>query len=435
MFRFLVPSIDENNPFYCPSVSAASYLQSLQLQRRKTGARKSRNRLLQSFARALESALKENTDSSDEETVLGHKLTPTANSSSEEKLYGFAYSIPAWERDHGEDSWDGLKGRSKVLKRQRTDFSDIQGPHKYAKSNNSVHDSSFDVSVKHEKLVYSAIPGSPFTPPPKINDQNLALELRVRDLEDQLYGPRIGTESPRGIQPLVEVIDRILPGIRFKERVYGLPILSHQSIVDFLGSNGYLNPRILNVFRTSEVRWITLTESLAESNGLNLQCGDILPSKNLRKAFSLTNHSLSIGSNPGITDDAVPPLLLLRKLSFLSILDTGIHMPGLRRLAKTIYDEDRVIDIEIPTACEDYVDGEIHKKYALDPRPPLITDPAVCRQLSTAALQRNLEAHAEINPAILAVGSKLEMAERLQGILEMRMADILVRDMILGVDG
>jgi len=66
---------------------------------------------------------------------------------------------------------------------------------------------------------------------------------------------------------------------------------------------------------------------------------------------------LSIGSNPAIDDDAVPALLFLSKLSFLSILDTSIHMPGLRRLARTIYDQDRIIDIEIPTACEEYVDS------------------------------------------------------------------------------
>jgi hypothetical protein len=66
---------------------------------------------------------------------------------------------------------------------------------------------------------------------------------------------------------------------------------------------------------------------------------------------------LCIAINPQITDDAVPALLLLYKLTFLSILDTSINMPGLRRLARTIYDEDRVIDIEIPIVCEQYVDS------------------------------------------------------------------------------
>jgi hypothetical protein len=67
---------------------------------------------------------------------------------------------------------------------------------------------------------------------------------------------------------------------------------------------------------------------------------------------------LCIALNPLITDDAVPAFLLLHKLTFLSILDTAINMPGLRRLARTIHDEDRVIDIEIPTVCELYVDSK-----------------------------------------------------------------------------
>jgi hypothetical protein len=54
---------------------------------------------------------------------------------------------------------------------------------------------------------------------------------------------------------------------------------------------------------------------------------------------------------------------LLSKLSFLTILDTSIDMPGLRQLAQTIYDESRVIDIEIPSACELYVDSASSLQY------------------------------------------------------------------------
>jgi hypothetical protein len=67
---------------------------------------------------------------------------------------------------------------------------------------------------------------------------------------------------------------------------------------------------------------------------------------------------LSIATNPDIDNHAVPALLLLSKLSFLSIFDTSIEMEGLRRLSKTIYDEGRVIEIEIPTPCEQYVDSK-----------------------------------------------------------------------------
>jgi hypothetical protein len=74
----------------------------------------------------------------------------------------------------------------------------------------------------------------------------------------------------------------------------------------------------------------------------------------------------------------------------------------------------------------------MHTKYLLNPRPPLIANPQVCAQLSTAALQRNLAAHSQANPAISAAGNKEEMITRLESLLEMRKMDMLVRDMILG---
>lgn len=66
---------------------------------------------------------------------------------------------------------------------------------------------------------------------------------------------------------------------------------------------------------------------------------------------------LSLAKNPDINNEAVPALLLLSKLSFLSIFDTGIEMIGLRRLAETIFEDDRIMDIEIPVVCEVYIDS------------------------------------------------------------------------------
>jgi hypothetical protein len=76
----------------------------------------------------------------------------------------------------------------------------------------------------------------------------------------------------------------------------------------------------------------------------------------------------------------------------------------------------------------------VHTKYLLNPRPPLITNPRVCAQLSVAALQRNLAAHARVNPALVVAGGKEEMIVRLEALLEMRKMDMLVRDMILGLE-
>ncbi|KAG6918415.1 hypothetical protein DXG01_014594 [Tephrocybe rancida] len=529
MITFASPSIDINNPFYCPAVPAASYIKSLQNQvHRKTRSRvqsRINDRLAVSFVRVLEHALLMDTyDSSDDNygqttstsRLIAHQRSPGSSSSGDE-AHSLSATIPLWEREDGQDSWNQVHVTLK--KRKRDSFSDIRGPPQYAKSLLSAHDSSFDVSVKREKLSYSEVPGSPIDferAAPGIRDDISMLTIRVRDLEgevsdessknrtldthaERLFGPPIGTESPRDIHAFIKRLDGMLPGIRLKERLSQLSIVSHQSIIDFLGTNGYLNSRILANFRASEVRWITLTESLTNAGGLNL-CDDILPTFNQPNSFvfvselclrdihihdfdltqiqhlprlstllldntSISNEAtfhlvplkrtltqLSIGSNPAINDEAVPALLLLSKLTFLSILDTSVLMPGLRRLAGTIHDEQRAIDIEIPSACEEYVRGlslltflgcshpdncraELDKRYELDPCPPLIVVPEVCVQLSAAALQRNLAAHKVKNPDILAAGSKFEMAERLRLILETRRMDLLVRAMIFGSEG
>ncbi|EPQ53955.1 hypothetical protein GLOTRDRAFT_44490, partial [Gloeophyllum trabeum ATCC 11539] len=143
---------------------------------------------------------------------------------------------------------------------------------------------------------------------------------------------------------------------------------------------------------------------------------------------------LHVRNNPRIDDDAVPALLLLSKLRSLSLYGTSVGMAGLRRFAGTIHEEDRHLDIEIPVACDEYIE-DISAKYMIDPRPPLITDPAACASLSVAALRRNLTEHAAYNDAIVAGGTKGEMVERLERILETRRMDLLVRAMVWGEDG
>ena len=82
---------------------------------------------------------------------------------------------------------------------------------------------------------------------------------------------------------------------------------------------------------------------------------------------------LSLSVNPDITSESVPAMLLLENLEFLSILDTGVDMVGLRLIAKTIYEESRTIDIEIPYACETYIDSTspvAHSRRSFDANPP-----------------------------------------------------------------
>jgi hypothetical protein len=176
----------------------------------------------------------------------------------------------------------------------------------------------------------------------------------------------------------------------------------------------------------------------------------------LDSVFLLTSlkyslRSLSVADNPRITEDAVPALILLSKLSFLSILDTSIGMPGLRRIADVIEKEQRIMDVEIPEICEIYLLSrysshrtrfssdhclckDIHKRYLLDIKPPLVSASSLCRELSAAALRRNLAAHAECNKDIVATGTKAEMKERLESILTVREMDLVVRGMIWSQD-
>jgi hypothetical protein len=302
MPTYSFPSIDVKNPLYCPSVSAAAYLDSLRRRLRRNRSRPNPYRksthneyFLQSFARILDNALL-SSDSDDEDTrafppqsrIKSSHPGQLSSDTNEAKTLGFEYAIPTWEYEDADDLsenlWVGIKGQplpSKLpalqdLKRKRTSFSDIRGPAKHAKSFQSVQESSFDISVKHEKLRYSGFadlcprpylktiePSAESTPPvkhgQKSNDADsmeLQFKLRIRALEgaqilkfdvticgyirgiDELYGSPIGTESPRGIKPLIDRLDYLFPGTRLKDRLLMSEDLSHQGIIDFLAIHG-----------------------------------------------------------------------------------------------------------------------------------------------------------------------------------------------------
>ncbi|KIK68771.1 hypothetical protein GYMLUDRAFT_215616 [Collybiopsis luxurians FD-317 M1] len=266
--------------------------------------------------------------------------------------------------------------------------------------------------------------------------------------------------------------------------------LCHSSLF----SAGLLNERIINVFRTSEVTRLDLGPSLSEEGGLNMggraiwnvftrpssflflselsfsnthvMDMDLVKLVGLPRlavlglvntgigdegvfhltALRLTLTHLHLSHNPRITDDAVPALGLCinSRLRYLGLVGTSVAMPGLRRMAKLIQREQRIVDVEIPEECERYIDS-IPNLYLLHPQPPLITSPALCSKLSAAALQRNLEAHAEVtnkscfatgmktNPQkIFTGGTKEEMCERLKELLVRREVDLVVWGMVYG---
>ncbi|KAJ7052014.1 hypothetical protein C8F01DRAFT_1066440 [Mycena amicta] len=458
-----LPIIDENNPLYCPAITASAYLSSLRRKALHTARlpQPPSNGLV-SFARAL--AQDENykpllhvpkSEDDDESTLVPPGLDKTAKSPTRQPL-----------------------------KRKRTNsFSDLRGSPIHARSALSIRESSFEITVKRERLQYFAAKYtySPFIGPKSPAKTNVppidAMKARISALEDELYGPPIGTESPRGIKPFVERLDAMMPGIRLQERLVKLSDLSHQTITDYLGQHGLLSPRVLAILRTSEIWRLALTESMNDEDGLNIagkslltvfskpnsflflselsfngtrvQDIDLVHIHHLPRLMTLLLNNtgignegvfhvvalrrsllqLSIATNPHIDDEAVSALIMLSKLSFLTILDTRIDMPGLRRLAKVIHDERRIIDVEITSVCESYID-DLSQHYLVNITPPLIANPALIPDLSAAALKRNLTAHAARNSAIAASGTKQEMATRLKTLLETREMDLLVRDML-----
>ncbi|KAL1721344.1 hypothetical protein EV715DRAFT_195328 [Schizophyllum commune] len=486
------PVVDEQNPLYCPTLSATSYLESLrrQVARDSYAQRALGEDPLLSFARLLQNALQEpgsqprpahNTRSTTKfeshspqlpraqyssisgDLTLGSNLTLGSDPPFDSSFSQLDSTVCDGTTRHPFPHFDFRPPATVRPKRRLSDFSDFNGPSQLDRSQMSNQDSSFDVVVKHECLDFDVYDPDSAPPPPYS--------------PIQLYGPYIGSESPRGVSNLIDRLSTLLPGIRLKERLYALSNLGHQSIADFLADNGLLNAAILSILRTSEIRSLALTTSLFDEDGLNLAGQDIFPVFSKPNSFlflteltcsgtrlhdfdlihihhlprlamlmldntNISNEAiyllvplkrsltwLSVAGNADVDDDAVPALILLQKLSYLSVLDTTIGMAGLRRFAQVIMDEDRNMEIEIPQECEDYIDT-MHLKYFLYPTPPLITNPALCAQLSAAALKRNLAAHAAVNPKIIAAGTKAEMMERLTGVLKVRELDVLVRELM-----
>lgn len=70
--------------------------------------------------------------------------------------------------------------------------------------------------------------------------------------------------------------------------------------------------------------------------------------------------------------------------------------------------------------------AELDVHYIAYPSEPLITDPTCARSLSYAQLKSNLSAHAAHNRSISVVGTKEDLAARLEGILQTRALDLAV---------
>jgi hypothetical protein len=163
------PLVDENpaNPFYCPELPAASYMNMLRRrldkQAHKHTALFPGDRLLNSFASILDQALVAADGDHDpafqDRDDIGSRLNISSQLSTSPKLVAPPFwgetntSLPELESSHSTLCIsDGLP--VKRIRSPSCTFSDIDRPAKHARSLLSFHDSSFEVTVKRERLNY-----------------------------------------------------------------------------------------------------------------------------------------------------------------------------------------------------------------------------------------------------------------------------------------
>ncbi|PPQ76912.1 hypothetical protein CVT26_001229 [Gymnopilus dilepis] len=483
-----MPLVDENNPFYCPAVPATLYLESLRMKTNNLDFH--RSHLSDYPARALGDSAKahggSDFDSSDwvlRELFVGRGWFSGQHPPTDDLP---PYSPPGPVRGQLESLGPVQNVVESTTLSSKSDFalkeafSDFDAPPKYARSLLSCHDSSFDLEVHHERLRFDTLATSSPSLKKQVKTSDTGVDnlgLLIHKLDSALPGMRLRDRlwelNPTNAQILLEFLceQGVLRAYRHSEI----------DLDTFIDESGYINEKVLLIFSDTQVECIAFSQSMSYENGLNvsgsevysvlnrpdtflfltevsfagvrLRDSDLRYLSHLRKLSVLNLSETGIGNeavyllvslkqtlkllylaiNPDINDDAVPAILLLSNLTFLSILDTGIEMAGLRRLAEAMHEYNWVLDVEIPFVCETYVDC-IHTQYLCHPRPPLITNPYICAQLSNAALVRNLEAHAACNSSIIASGSRAEMIERLSKILLIRKLDMLVVGMLQGND-
>jgi len=162
--KYQIPVIDEHNPFYCPSVSPSSYLATLHKSLSKSNVSEN-NVSLFSFGRILDQKFFEVDE--EDRTPYYYQDHRVARYRKPVSLPP-AYSPPSWETRHPpaypprlapvkhEQNIAALDPPGHALKRKRSSssntFSDLEGPTKRGRSSESIHQSSFDVSGKGERI-------------------------------------------------------------------------------------------------------------------------------------------------------------------------------------------------------------------------------------------------------------------------------------------
>ena len=234
MLNYTNPLVDEKNPLYCPAISAAEYLEELRFRTHKSAKSRnlSRRNLSHSFGYTLEQSSREDTNndgSVGSDWILGDYFTSgqgwfSSQSPGAEDLPPYSPTAPVRPQSkvlqilEVSPKLSGTKPNFHDLKR-KNDFSDFAAPPKYARSLLSVHDSSFDLEVWHEKLQFTGVKSSPTDAKKVLKDINPAT-------------------SRYDLDRLIENLDAELPGIRLKERLWRLGVINPQSLMDFLCKHG-----------------------------------------------------------------------------------------------------------------------------------------------------------------------------------------------------
>jgi hypothetical protein len=221
---YVKPIVDDNNPLYCPAIPADLYLKSLRGRFNKSGwsHRRGRPNLFQSFARTLEQSTRSEDSDDDDDTIGSDWILGNYYASHKKSLIRRQHLQDFLTGDLDDDAIQGnylaspTNFQSLSLKRKLC-FSDLGAPPKYARSQPSYHNSSFDVEVQHEKLEYfsNTMESSPQKAPPQ--------HSRVEKLD---------------IEILADRLDSTLPGIRLRERLFALTYRTPEAFMDFMSENG-----------------------------------------------------------------------------------------------------------------------------------------------------------------------------------------------------
>lgn len=240
---------------------------------------------------------------------------------------------------------------------------------------------------------------------------------------------------------------------------------SHQEIAELISDRGWWNPILLELFADTAIEEISLSNSIISPSigpgpllthffrqgtftrlsrltlkGIPLSLYDIsllrlLPQLmllNVSNTQATTTHLLhlathaetlsvlDISGNPLIDDDCRVPLTALTRLKSLYLRGTAVTMPCLRLLVYALPSECRLMTI--PQSCLDYFNDR-GKRYCISIPTGYVQDPRQVAGLSMSALKHNLELHKQANRDIMLTGTRIDLVDRLKGMLCARVAD------------